>query len=143
MTVELIMYFTAFIFHGVYCGEASVDLVDLTAKTLTVFYDFDRTLLIESFGGEVLDRCIKSNISNNCAGPDEMVEALNSYPDPELRVKIAFGNETRILQLKNHFDTLLSDTNSLNGGYFYILSTSWEPVPAEGMICSVYMHFCI
>ena len=143
MAVELIIYFTAFIFNGVYSGEPSVDLVDLTEKTLTVFYDFDKTLLVEGFGGQVLERCLELNISNNCTGPDEMVEALESYPDPELRVKIAFGNDTRILQLNNHFETLLSTTNSLKGGYFYILSTSWQPVPANGMICSVYMHFCI
>ena len=137
MTVESIAYLFALILGCVYSGEPSVNLVDLTAQTLTVFYDFDRTLLVESFGGKVLVQCLEQNISTNCSGPGEMVQALNSFPDPLARIKIAFGNDTRITQLKNHLDSLLCKGNSLNGGYFYILSTSWEPVPAEGIL---YTH---
>mmetsp|Transcript_51854 Transcript_51854/g.46544 ORF Transcript_51854/g.46544 Transcript_51854/m.46544 type:complete len:281 (+) Transcript_51854:40-882(+) len=132
MTARLATYLFIFIFGYVHAGEPSVQLVDLTSQTLTVFYDFDRTLLVESFGGKVLDRCYeifnRSEDVDDCAGSGEMIQALETFPDA--RIISAFGNETRLAQLKNHLDTLLSSSNALNGGLFYILSTSWEAVPA-------------
>eukprot|EP01083_Nonionella_stella_P193535 714695_1 len=133
-----LLYLVVFTIYRVYSGEPSVDLINIKSPTKIAFYDFDKTLAIESFGGAILKICQAPPENNTCDGKDALIDAFYSLPDPLLRTKIAFGNDTRINRLKLHLERVLGDDSTVEDGNIYVLTTSWEPVPAEYWADLVY-----
>eukprot|EP00483_Globobulimina_turgida_P000558 UN00558 len=124
---------SVFAISSVYAGEPSRDLFDVDVATTVAFFDFDRTLLIESLGGKVRDLCLNLSIntSQGCSGEGDMVAALDAYADTVGRVEQAFGGEERIERLKAFFDRLLESGSSIpDETHLFVLSTSWEPIPS-------------
>jgi hypothetical protein len=118
---------------SVYGGEPSRDLVDIETNTKAAFFDYDRTVLIESFGGKVRDWCVEQDISTEtgCSGEGDLVVALDDLAEANgTRIEIAFGGERRIARLADFFETLSASTSSIPGANIFILSTAWEPIPA-------------
>jgi hypothetical protein len=99
-------------------------------KISVACYDFDKTMVIDSFGERVLlDLCdpMCDYTACTCTGDDDLANALKNSENPEALVLATFGGQERLDLLKAHFKTVTDSGVSL-----YIVSTSWYGVPAQG-----------
>ena len=106
----------------------STGLYTTPGKILVGMYDFDKTMVVNSFGEAILlDYCDPncSYESCDCTGDDDLANALKNSDDPEALVLETFGGQERLDRVKNHFETLVDA-----GVDLYIVSTSWYAVPA-------------
>eukprot|EP00483_Globobulimina_turgida_P000850 UN00851 len=118
-------------------GTPTTDLIDLDIETRVLFYDFDKTLTIKSWGGPIRDICNNTlNGTRSCDQMGDMVDTLQAFDNPQNASIYAFGNTSRINRLKAHFDNVLGEDSSIEK--FYILSTSWMPVPASEWAAFIY-----
>ena len=107
----------------------STGLYTTPGKILVGMYDFDKTMVVNSFGEAILlDYCDPncSYESCDCTGDDDLTNALKNSDDPEALVLETFGAQERLDRVKNHFETLVDA-----GVDLYIVSTSWYAVPAK------------
>mmetsp|Transcript_3391 Transcript_3391/g.6343 ORF Transcript_3391/g.6343 Transcript_3391/m.6343 type:complete len:510 (+) Transcript_3391:4656-6185(+) len=114
---------------GPFTTTITRNLVDERPITV-LMYDFDRTLVIESFGEKIILACDPtcSYMSCDCTGPDQLSNyLLNNITDPSSAVLATFGGQDRLNRLKLHFQRVTeSDKVSL-----YFVSTSWYSIPKE------------
>ena len=102
---------------------------DSASRIQAVFYDFDRTLVVSSFGEEVLLKLCDPDCnyeSCECTGTMDMTDALASAEDARALVLRAFGGEGRLARLQKHLDLLKRCHVDV-----YMISTSWFQVPAN------------
>jgi len=91
-------------------------------------YDFDKTMVTNSFGEVILLECDPScnYEACTCVGEDQLSNQLTSKADPLAAVVETFGGQERMDRMKSHFETL-----EAAGVDLYIVSTSWYAVTAE------------
>lgn len=116
------LFFVSLLIFLVKAGTPSVSLTNATEKAVIEFIDFDKTFIESSMGEDALIDC--QNFTFPCNGSGELVAALRTWSNST--IIDYFGDESRRDRLHSHFNKQNNVDVDL-----YVLSTSWEPVPAE------------
>lgn len=121
-------------------GVPSRDLFDATKKIKIAMYDFDKTIVRNSLGEDVLNKC-KATLGGECSEAGQMEKTWNdmftknetlgkyyfNYGIQDDFVYYTAGNgKTRLDRLVLHLKRLQDKKIGL-----YMVSTSWEKVPAK------------
>ncbi|KNC84538.1 hypothetical protein SARC_03241 [Sphaeroforma arctica JP610] len=112
-------------------GIPSRNLKDAVKPVSVIFLDFDGTTIVNNdFSEELLTLCQEES-TTNCASEGELASMLDDMP--MANITEVMGGEERLARVQDMLETLRSTDKE-----FFILSTSWEPVP--GTEWAKYIH---